>query len=89
MACMNAATVVGPANFRSRFLRSFDKATAAAAGIAMISSLANLGAAVSPSLTGAVTAAIGNPANGMCMVIAWYLVAGAIMLAVLKPAKSG
>ena len=56
----------------------------AAAGIALISSLGNLGAAVSPSLTGAVTAA-----TGMYLVIAWYVVAGAIMLGMLKAAKSG
>lgn len=61
----------------------------AAAGIAPISSLGNLGAAVSPSITGAITAATGNPANGMYLVIAWYVVAGAIMLGVLKAAKSG
>ena len=61
----------------------------AAAGIALISSLGNLGAAVSPSITGAITAATGNPANGMYLVIAWYVVAGAIMLGVLKAAKSG
>ncbi len=60
----------------------------AASGIALISSLGNLGAAVSPSLTGAITAATGNPANGMYMVIAWYLAAGVIMLGVLKAAKS-
>ena len=59
----------------------------AAAGIALISSLGNLGAAVSPSLTGAITAATGNPANGMYLVIAWYVVAGAIMLGVLKATK--
>ena len=60
----------------------------AACGIALISCLGNLGAAVSPSITGAITAATGNPANGMYMVIAWYLMAGAIMLGVIKPQKS-
>jgi MFS family permease len=60
----------------------------AAAGIALISSLGNLGAAVSPSLTGAITAATGDPANGMVLVIVWYAVAGAIMLGVLKAAKT-
>ena len=34
---------------------------AAAGGIALISSLGNLGAAVSPSITGAINAATGNP----------------------------
>ena len=64
-------------------------AASAAGGIALISSLGNLGAAVSPSITGAITAATGNPANSMVLVIAWYVAAGAIMLAALKAAKSG
>jgi nitrate/nitrite transporter NarK len=61
---------------------------AAAGGIALISSLGNLGAAVSPSITGAINAATGNPANSMYLVIAWYVVAGAIMLGAVKAAKS-
>jgi MFS family permease len=61
---------------------------AAAGGIALISSLGNLGAAVSPSLTGAITAATGNPANAMYMVIGWYVAAGVIMLAAVKAART-
>jgi MFS family permease len=62
---------------------------ATAGGIALVSSLGNLGAAVSPSITGAINAATGNPANGMFLVIAWYVMAGAIMLRVLKATKPG
>ena len=43
---------------------------AAAGGIALISSLGNLGAAVSPSITGAINTATGNPNNSMYLVIA-------------------
>ena len=64
-------------------------AASAAGGIALISSLGNLGAAVSPSITGAINAATGNPANSMYLVIAWYVAAGAIMLFALKAAKPG
>lgn len=50
--------------------------------------LGNLGAAVGPSITGAINAATGNPANSMYLVIAWYLAAGTIMLGALKAAES-
>jgi len=61
---------------------------AAAGGIALISSLGNLGGAVSPSITGAINTATGNPANSMYLVIAWYVVAGAIMLSAVKAPKA-
>lgn len=58
----------------------------AAAGLALISSLGNLGAAVSPSLTGLISARTGNPLDSMFLVIAAYaLVAAIVWLAV--PAK--
>jgi sugar phosphate permease len=58
----------------------------AAAGLALISSLGNLGAAVSPSLTGLISARTGNPLDSMFLVIAIYaLVAVIVWLAV--PAK--
>jgi sugar phosphate permease len=58
----------------------------AAAGLALISSLGNLGAAVSPSLTGLISARTGNPLDSMFLVIAAYaLVAVVVWLAV--PAK--
>ena len=61
---------------------------AAAGGIALISSLGNLGAAVSPAVTGAINAATGNPVNSMYLVIALYLLAGAIMLGALRAARA-
>jgi sugar phosphate permease len=58
----------------------------AAAGLALISSLGNLGAAVSPSLTGLISARTGNPLDSMFLVIGIYaLVAVIVWLAV--PAK--
>lgn len=62
---------------------------AAAGGIALISSLGNLGAAVAPSITGAINAATGNPNNSMYLVILWYLLAGAILLWAVKAAGAG
>jgi D-galactonate transporter len=61
---------------------------AAAGGIALISSLGNLGAAVSPSVTGAINAATGNPANSMYLVIALYVVSGTLLLWTVKAATS-
>ena len=60
---------------------------AAAGGIALISSLGNLGAAVSPSVTGAINAATGNPANSMYLVIALYLVAAVLLLRSVRAAQ--
>jgi D-galactonate transporter len=61
--------------------------TVAAAGLALISSLGNLGAAVSPSVTGAINAATGNPVNSMYLVAALYVVSGAIMLVAVRAAR--
>jgi len=60
---------------------------AAAGGIALISSLGNLGAAVSPPVTGAINAATGNPANSMYLVIALYIGAGALLLATVRAVR--
>jgi D-galactonate transporter len=62
---------------------------AAAGGIALVSSLGNLGAAVSPPVTGAINAATGNPVNSMYLVIALYLLAGAILVLSIKAARVG
>jgi len=59
---------------------------AAAGGIALISSLGNLGAAVSPSVTGAITAATGNPNNSMYLVVGLYVAAALLLLRVVRPA---
>jgi D-galactonate transporter len=60
---------------------------AAAGGIALISSLGNLGAAVSPPVTGAINAATGNPVNSMYLVIALYIAAGALLAATIRAAR--
>jgi D-galactonate transporter len=62
---------------------------AAAGGIALISSLGNLGAAVSPPVTGAINAATGNPVNSMYLVIALYIGAGALLMATIRRAQRG
>jgi sugar phosphate permease len=61
------------------------KATAAC-GLALISGLGNLGAAVSPSVTGAITSSTGNPVYSMYLVIGLYICAGLILLGVVRAA---
>src|SRR5436190_20726095 len=60
----------------------------AAAGIALISSLGNLGAAASPAVTGAITAKTGSPVYSMYLVIALYLLSGVILLLAVRSAKA-
>lgn len=59
---------------------------AAAGGIALISSLGNLGPAVSPSLNGLITQWTGSTAYSMYLVIAMYLLAGIVLLATVRAA---
>ncbi len=59
---------------------------AAAGGIALISSIGNLGAAVSPSVTGAINASTGSPVYSMYLVMALYIGAGLILLMAVRPA---
>ena len=61
----------------------------AAAGIALVSSLGILGSSVSPSVTTAINAATGNPVNSMYLMVALYLLAGAVLLLSMKPARNG
>ena len=60
----------------------------AAAGIALISSLGNLGAAASPAVTGAITARTGSPVYSMYLVMALYLLSGIILLLAVRSAKA-
>ena len=60
----------------------------AAAGIALISSLGNLGAAASPAVTGAITAKTGSPVYSMYLVMALYLLSGIILLLAVRSAKA-
>jgi D-galactonate transporter len=88
LACLSLA-VVGVASATPIFFTmptAYLAPASAAAGLALISSLGNLGAAVSPSLTGLISARTGNPLDSMFLVIAIYaLVAVIVWLAV--PAK--
>jgi D-galactonate transporter len=59
---------------------------AAACGIALISSLGNLGPAVSPSLNGLIQQWTGSTAYSMYLVMAMYVLAGVILLAVVSAA---
>jgi D-galactonate transporter len=60
----------------------------AAGGIALISSLGNLGPAVMPLITTSINTATGTPVNSMFLVIALYLLAGATLAYVMRPAGS-
>ena len=62
---------------------------AAACGIALISSLGNLGPAVSPSLNGMIQQWTGSTGYGIYLVMAMYMPAGIILLSVVRPAKPG
>jgi nitrate/nitrite transporter NarK len=61
---------------------------AAAGGIALISSLGNLGPAVSPSINGWLTQLTGSNTYSMYLVMAMYLLAGLILLATVRAAST-
>ena len=61
--------------------------SAAACGIALISSLGNLGPAVSPSLNGLIQQATGSTAYGIYLVMAMYVLAGLILMAAIHAAR--
>jgi nitrate/nitrite transporter NarK len=58
----------------------------AAGGIALISSLGNLGPAVMPSITTWINTTTGTTVNSMYLVIALYVFAGAMLTWILRPA---
>jgi MFS family permease len=61
---------------------------ATAGGIALVSSLGNLGAAVSPSVTGAINAATGGPVHSMYLVMGLYVLAGIVLVAAVRPGRA-
>jgi MFS family permease len=61
---------------------------AAAGGIALISSLGNLGPAVSPSLNGLIQQWTGSTAYSMYLVMAMYVLAGLVLLVAVHAAKT-
>jgi len=58
----------------------------AAGGIALISSLGNLGPAVAPSLTGYITATTGNSLFSTYLIVGAYLLSGLLLLIIVKAA---
>ena len=61
----------------------------AAGGIALVSSLGNLGPAVMPTITTWLNTTTGTPVNSMYLVIALYVVAGATLGYVMRPVAAG
>ncbi len=61
---------------------------AAAGGIALISSLGNLGPAVSPSINGLITQWTGSTVYSMYLVMAMYILAGLVLLVTVRAAKA-
>ena len=58
----------------------------AAGGIALISSLGNLGPAIAPSVTGYITATTGSSLMSTYLVVGAYLLSGLLLLIIVKPA---
>jgi sugar phosphate permease len=63
-------------------------AGAAAGGLALISSLGNLGPAISPSINGLIVRNTGDNIYSMYFVMALYLLSGALLLLSMRPATS-
>ncbi|MCC8945035.1 MFS transporter [Bradyrhizobium sp. Arg62] len=63
-------------------------AGAAAGGLALVTSLGNLGPAVSPSITGFIVRNTGDNIYGMYFVMALYLLSGALLLLSMRPATN-
>src|ERR1700736_2616711 len=59
----------------------------AAGGIALISSLGNLGPAAAPSVTGYITATTGSTLYSTYLVIGAYLLSGLLLLILVRPAE--
>jgi D-galactonate transporter len=59
----------------------------AAGGIALISSLGNLGPAAAPSVTGYITATTGSPLYSTYLVVGAYLLSGLLLLLIVHPAN--
>jgi sugar phosphate permease len=61
---------------------------AAAGGLALISSLGNLGPAVSPSINGLILRSTGDNIYSIYFVMALYLLSGALLLLAIRPASA-
>jgi len=56
----------------------------AAGGIALISSLGNLGPSIMPSVTTWITSSVGSPVPGLAFVMGLYLCAGALLMSAMR-----
>ncbi len=72
----------------STLITEYLSVAAAAGGIALISSLGNLGPAVSPSINGLITQWSGSTAYSMYLVMAMSVLAGLILLATVRAAPT-
>lgn len=61
---------------------------AAAGGLALISSLGNLGPAISPTINGLIVRSTGDNIYSMYFVMALYLLSGLLLLLSVRPAPS-
>ncbi|MBR1270112.1 MFS transporter [Bradyrhizobium sp. AUGA SZCCT0222] len=61
---------------------------AAAGGLALISSLGNLGPAISPTINGLIVRSTGDNTYSMYFVIALYLLSGLLLLLTIRPAST-
>ena len=57
-------------------------------GLALISSLGNLGPAISPSINGLIIRTTGDNIYSMYFVIALYLLSGILLLLAIRPAST-
>ena len=69
-------------------ITKYPSKAAAACGIALISSLGNLGPAVSPSLNGLIRQWTGSTAYSMYLVMGMYILAGVILPVVVSAAST-
>jgi nitrate/nitrite transporter NarK len=70
------------------FVSEYHSAAAAAAGIALISSLGNLGPVVSPSIDGWIVQHTGSTTYALYLVMALYVLSGVLVLVTVHTARS-
>jgi sugar phosphate permease len=83
-----AVAVIGIASATPLFFAltsEYLSAGAAAGGLALISSLGNLGPAVSPSINGLILRSTGDNIYGIYFVMALYLLSGGLLLLAIRP----
>jgi sugar phosphate permease len=86
-----AVAVIGIASATPLFFAltsEYLSAGAAAGGLALISSLGNLGPAVSPSINGLILRSTGDNIYSIYFVMALYLLSGTLLLLAIRPASA-